>query len=178
MTPLTRFNLVALYLLVVSSIQSSAAGNGMSEHQRIELKASNTGQLQELLVKRSVDLMFRDGTYVRGRIKAVSEQAMLIDVKSSEGRGALSDGEQRVEIAQVSTIQITLHKGFYRALLAAGFGAGSTLPIAVAADKGTIEVDTMVKLMVPIVPAALLGGYYLGRQLDRTTVTIMIQPVD
>ena len=178
MTPLTRLNLAITFLLTTSLIQSSALSNGTTEHQRIELKASDTGQLEELLAKRSVHLMMKDGTYVEGRAKAVSEQNLLIDIKSSEGPSALAKGERRIKTAQVSTIQVTFHDGVYRALLAAGFGAAATLPIAVAADKGTIEVDTMAKLMIPIIPAAVLGGYYLGSQIDKTTMTIMIQPVD
>jgi len=164
-----------LMLLFCPLLPLYVLGAEAASQEKIEVEASDTSQLKTLLVSRSVELMFRDGTYVKGQIKEVNNGEVLIKVKDSEGPSALRNGEQRVATERISTIQTTYHKGPYRAILAGGIAAGAAAPALVGIDKGTLEVPSGMALLLTAAPAGAVIGYFTGKKVDKKTMTIVIQ---
>lgn len=164
---------LAILLCFVALNYARAAGS-----ERTEVKASDTARSKELLENQKIEAMLADGTYLRGKVKEVKEDAMIVQVKNYEGPSALTKGEHRMPVSKFSTIKLTQYKGKKRALLGMGLGFGGLgLGILIAATEfaGESWNETYSGITTATTIGGIAGGYLLGRHLDRKEATIVIK---
>jgi hypothetical protein len=178
---LTVFVFLSILLIASTSL---SIDQKQPRQEKIQVSASDTEQIKKLLMRKKIEAMFRDGTYIKGQVKEVDDGQIVIDVKESEGTSALQKGEQTVAIESLSTVQMTNRKGPFRGILTgAGIGGGALLGIGIALHYGEkYGTDTpegraagTAAIVLPI--GAGVGGYFAGRAIDdEVTTTIVIQP--
>jgi hypothetical protein len=142
---------------------------------KIEILASDTVQLKQLLEHQSVSAMFPVGSYLKGRIREVRTGSILIEVQKSEGTSALSRGDHLIPTSRFSTFQITRYHGNKRlilssSLIGAGFVAGF-----LAGLESDFETNKGKAALVLLPAAGGIGGYFFGKSLDRKELTILIK---
>ncbi len=143
--------------------------------ETVEVMASDTNQLRALLENQNVEAMLTDSTYLRGRVRDVRQSSIVLQVRGSRGPGQPGKGRSEVATDRFSTFQITRVKGSKRfSLLAAFAGAGF-----VAGFFGGLESDfetaTGKTAVIALPIAGGVGGYLLGRKLDRQPLTVVIK---
>jgi len=141
----------------------------------LEVSAADTPRLKTLLEGQKVSAMFSDGTQLKGRVREVRSDSLLMLVQSSEGASALSKGEQTIPIKRFSALQLTQYQGKKRAILASTLLAGGFAAGFFAGLESDFE-TTQGKAAVVLLPAAGgVGGYFLGKSLDKHELTILIK---
>jgi hypothetical protein len=141
----------------------------------LEVSAADTPRLKALLEGKKISAMFSDGTLVKGRIREVRSDSLLILVQSSEGASALSKGDQSIPIRRFPAIQLTQCQGNKRAILTSALSAGGFVAGFFAGLESDFE-TTQGKAAVVLLPAAGgVGGYFLGKSLDTREITILIK---
>ena len=133
--------------------------------------------LGAVILDNNVELMTRDGTYLKGRVSRASAEALTLRVRECHPKDRCPGGEADVRTAEVSVVRIK--KGGTPALAIAlgvlgAFGAGAAA--AFAADD--IHSDAGFAAVVWTSAAAgATGGAMLGRQLVKKTVTLNVAPI-
>lgn len=172
---------VLLLVLVFQALGSSASARMSENDERVEIKVSETERLRQLLENQKVNAVLVDGTRIRGTVKGVTSGTLTIRVASSDGASATPRGDQTIDTARFSTLEITKFKGKKRGILAAALGAGGfLLGVAVTA----MEIDSLggegsingagVGVLVAATAGGAAAGYALGRNLDKKKVTVVI----
>ena len=83
---------VLSYLVLLLGLPVSLLA-GPPKQQQIEVKASDTAQLQQLLEHRKVEGMFVDETYLKGRVEEVSPGSLFLKhaFASEQGEFEIND---------------------------------------------------------------------------------------
>lgn len=167
--------------VIVMLVWPLAGAKTKSAHfqdERIEVRATDTLQLKTLLEGQKVEALLTDGTALKGKVKSVIDLEIRLEVKSSNGPTALSRGENSLPTSRFATFTITKFKGKKRGILAATLGfAGLGVGILVIASEVTGESwnGTDAAILTAAVATGAIGGYSLGRHLDRKRVTVVIR---
>ena len=149
-----------------------------ADDQEVEVAASDTAQLKQLLEDQKVEAILRDGTSLKGRVVEVRDGTLAVQVERSEGPSAPAKGLRQVPTARLSTVTITKIKGKKRAILGttlAVAGAGLGLLMVATEFAGESWNGTYGAVTTATTAGGAAAGYFLGRQLDKKRVTIVIR---
>jgi hypothetical protein len=141
----------------------------------LEVSAADTPRLKTILEGKKVSAMFSDGTWLTGRVREVRSDSLLMLVQSSEDASALSNGEQSIPIKRFSALQITQYRGKMRAILTSSLLAGGFAAGFFAGLESDFETTQGKAAAVLLPTAGGLGGYFLGKSLDKQELTILIK---
>ena len=161
-----RFSLLILLILGIS--QDSA----LARPKQVEMR---WGDLSALIVDKKVTLRLPEEVTVKGRVLAVRDDGLYLDIKKRNKKKAYSKGPTVIPRADVSLIEFREKRGIkYRAILTpVGFVAGAAIVVAVAVRAGGTSGGE-------VYAAALLGGigaalgYVIGDSADTKVTRIKI----
>ncbi len=171
---------LVIYLLVfpISTPGVYAKPGKAPQLATVEVKASDTANLKELLEKQKIDARFADGTLLKGRVKEVIDGAVVMEIEQSEGPGAMAKGEHSIATDKITRIKIVKYKGSKRFVLATVLGiAGLAASWAITATEfaGESQNATYGGIAVATTAVGVVAGYAWGRALDKKEVTIVIK---
>ncbi len=173
----------AIALLLISQLAGINAA--FCEPQR-SLKTSGSGNntlqvspesLGSHILNQNVELMTRDGTYVKGKVLRTSAEEITLKIKKVEPKNRISGQEATLRPVDIAVINmkksgsrvwpITL--GIFGGLMAGGAVAGATTD----GDSGGSAVGG---LILGAMAAGATGGVILGKRIARKTVVINVGP--
>ena len=143
-----------------------------SENQVLSIGASETERLRDLLSGKQINALFADGSCLEGRVKAIQDGLLTVDIKKSTGPNPVPRGLQDISMDRISSVQFTRYQGKERTRRAAWFALGA-IPLAAVLDIGD---STGASAGLLIGMGAL--GYLWGKKKDKQNVTLMIQQPD
>ncbi len=136
------------------------------------------GELEPSVAKKKVAFVLPDGTQVKGKVIAVEPDGLRMKVTDSSNRQSQPKGNQLIPRRVVSVLQVTDYRKLGRLLGTAG-AVATAAAIVAAQDIDIYEGPALI--IVPAVAAggtvgAGIGGYYLGKALDKRVTEIHIVP--
>jgi hypothetical protein len=161
------------------------ANPSMGRTQR-SLQTSESGEntldvsperLGDVILNRDIELMTRDGTYVKGKVLRTSAEAITLRVKEAEPKDRISGGQATLRLADVSVIH--MKKAGSRALaITLGIIGGIALasPLMAGADPDAADAALMDTIIFVTMGLGATGGYLLVRRLTQKTLIINVKP--
>ena len=146
----------------------------LAESRPLELK---WGELSPIIGGQQVQLVLPEGTAIQGEAIAVREEALVMDVKSTSNAKAYPKGSATIPRASVTLIQVERRRGSWGRKLGTVVGVLSGVVLGgyvVAETAHSVGAGTGVFL--GIASAGTVGGYYVGKGLDRQVTLIKIVP--
>lgn len=146
----------------------------------IEVKASETAKLKELLEKQKVEATLEDGATVKGRVKEVTDGKVTVKVEQAEGVPAFAykRGEYTLATEKLTTIKVIKYKGPRQAILATLMGIGG-LALGWVITQTEFAGESYNSTYGGVVVGTTLGGaaigYAWGRALDKREVIILMK---
>jgi hypothetical protein len=146
----------------------------LAESRPMELK---WGELSPIIGGQRVQLVLPEGTAIKGEAIAVREEALVMDVRGTSNAKAYPKGSATIPRAAVTLIQVERRRGSWGRKLGTVMGVLSGLVLggyvaAVTADSAGAGIATF----LGIASAGTVGGYYVGRQLDKNVTLIKVVP--
>jgi len=108
--------LLFFYLTASNTYAEPAKGSKPTSRQTVEVNASDTAKLKDLLKNQKVDASFVDGTLFKGKVKEVRDGVIEVQVERSEGPNALTKGKHSIPTDKLAIIKIAKYKGSKRAI--------------------------------------------------------------
>jgi hypothetical protein len=170
---------ILLLLLAASNAYAETTKESQStKAQEIEVKASDTAKLKELLENQKVDASFIDGTSLKAKVKEVRDGLIAVKVERSEGQNALTKGEHSIPTDKLAIIKIAKYKGSKRTILStilglAGLGLGWVIVSTEFAGESINS--TYAGVFAATIVSGAIAGYAWGRKLDKKEVTVIIR---
>jgi uncharacterized protein YcfJ len=146
----------------------------LAESRPLELK---WGELSPIIGGQQVQLVLPEGTAIQGEAIAVREEALVMDVKRTSNAKAYPKGSATIPRASVTLIQVERRRGSWGRKLGTVVGVLSGVVLGgyvVAETAHSVGAGTGVFL--GIASAGTVGGYYVGKGLDRQVTLIKIVP--
>lgn len=121
--------------------------------------------------------MLPEGTSIKGEAVAVRDEALVVDVKGASDTKAYPKGSATIPRASVTLIKVERRRGSWGRKLGTVVGVLSGIVLggyvaAVTADSAGTGIATF----LGIASAGTVGGYYVGRELDKQDTLIKIVP--
>ena len=171
--------LVALLFFTQALVTGTYAGVQNNEQAiTIEVKASETAKLKELLEKQKAKVQLADGTALQGQVTKVMSGAITVKVERSEGVDAMTKGEHSIAPEKLTSVKIVKYNGKKRAILATALGIGGAgLGLLVTATEfaGESGNSTYAGVIIAAAAGGAASGYAIGKALDKKEVTILIK---
>jgi uncharacterized protein YcfJ len=146
----------------------------LAESRPLELK---WGELSPIIGGQQVQLVLPEGTAIQGEAIAVREEALVMDVKSTSNAKAYPKGSATIPRASITLIQVERRRGSWGRKLGTVVGVLSGLVLGgyVAAETAD-SAGPGIATFLGIASAGTVGGYYVGKELDRRVTLIKIVP--
>jgi uncharacterized protein YcfJ len=146
----------------------------LAESRPLELE---WGDLSPMIKGQQVQLVLPEGTAIQGEAMAVREEALVMDVKSTSNAKAYPKGSATIPRASVTLIQVERRRGSWGRKLGTVVGVLSGLVLGgyVAAETAD-SAGPGIATFLGIASAGTVGGYYVGKELDRRVTLIKIVP--
>ena len=146
----------------------------LAESRPLELK---WGELSPIIGGQRVQLVLPEGTAIKGEAIAVREEALVMDVKGTSNAKAYPKGSATIPRGSVTLIQVERRRGSWGRKLGTVVGVLSGVVLggyvaAVTADSAGAGIATF----LGIASAGTVGGYYVGKRLDKQVTLIKIVP--
>jgi len=143
------------------------------EPRQLQMKWS---ELDSIIAGRKVALVLPSGTHIRGKVLKVEPEGLRLNIAKTSDRKAQPKGEHLIPRQSVSVLRYTEYRKIGRLIgtlalpAAVAAGALAATPsyleggaIAVAAGAGT-----------GCVVGAVIGGYYIGKRVDKKVTEIRV----
>jgi outer membrane lipoprotein SlyB len=135
------------------------------------------GELSPIIGGQRVQLVLPGGTTIKGEAIAVREEALVMDVKGTSNAKAYPKGSATIPRASVTLIQVERRRGAWGRKLGTVVGVLCGVVLggyvaAVTADSAGAGIATF----LGIASAGTVGGYYVGKRLDKQVTLIKIVP--
>ena len=163
-----RHSMIGVALLFVCQM------HGLAESKPLELK---WGEIAPIIGGHRVQLVLPDGTMIKGEAITVRDDALVVDVKSTSNARACPKGSASISRTSVNLIQVERRRGSWGRNLGTAVGIISGVVLggyvaAVTADSAGTGIPTF----LGIAAAGTIGGFYIGRGLDKQVTLIKIIP--
>jgi len=136
-------------------------------------------ELGPRIAGRKVVLVLPNGTRVEGKVRTVEAAGLRIKISKTSDRRAQPEGLQVIPRRAISVIRVTEYRKIGRVLstvgavaIAAGISAATVRPEGI---EGTMFVVSPVIATAATVGAGI-GGYHVGKALDKRTTEILVAP--
>jgi hypothetical protein len=159
--------------MVLLCVGTAIAGAGDSAFVTL-----HWNELSPYVEGRKVALVLPGGTAIEGKARKADAAGLHLQVTKTSDRKSLRKGEQVIPRESVSVLEATRYRKWGRILCTVGGAAAVGLAMAAR------NIDTSEGAAVILVPAvtaggmagAGVGGYYLGKRIDRQVTEIRIVP--
>jgi hypothetical protein len=146
----------------------------LAESRPLELK---WGELSPIIGGQQVQLVLPEGTAIKGEAIAVREEALVMDVKRTSNAKAYPKGSATIPRASVTLIQVEKRRGSWGKKIGTVVGvlSGVMLGSYVVVRSNSAGVGGFAAFL-GIASVGTVGGYYVGKELDRRVILIKIVP--
>ena len=146
----------------------------LAESRPLELK---WGEISPMIKGQQVQLVLPEGTAIQGEAIAVREEALVMDVKSTSSAKAYPKGSATIPRASITLIQVERRRGSWGRKLGTVVGVLSGVMVGSYVTVKTAHSDgPAIATFLGIASAGTVGGYYVGKELDRQVTLIKIVP--
>jgi len=161
-----RVGLLMLFLLLLARLPLLAQAS----------RIISPGELTSLLQRgQQLKLVLKNGTYAEGRLQEVTEAGPRLRITRSADASGLPKGVQVVSFNGLNSITVSVKEGNKR----------TKLPLVLCLTVGTLSLvaagateerqSTYIPLAAAFTVGLGVGGYYLGRSMDRQEVTFILK---
>jgi hypothetical protein len=138
-------------------------------------------ELGPRITGKKVALVLPDGTHVEGKVRNAEAAGLRIKISKTSDRRALPKGLQLIPRRSISVIRVTEYRKIGRLLVTAG--AVATVAAISAAEVGRGGIEGTLYIAVPLAATAAtvgagIGGYHIGKALDKRITEIRVAPED
>ena len=146
----------------------------LAESRPLELK---WGELSPIIGGQQVQLVLPEGTAIQGEAIAVREEALVMDVKRTSNAKAYPKGSATIPRASITLIQVERRRGSWGRKIGTVVGVLSGVMLgSYVTVKANPSVGPGIATFLGIASAGTVGGYYVGKELDRRVTLIKIVP--
>ena len=146
----------------------------LAESRPLELK---WGELSPMIRGQQVQLVLPEGTAIQGEAMAVREEEFVMDVRSTSNAKAYPKGSATIPRASITLIQVERRRGSWGRKLGTVVGVLSGVMLGSYVMVKTTHSDgPAIATFLGIASAGTVGGYYVGKELDRRVTQIKIVP--
>jgi len=152
-------------------IGAAGSGGGVAIGVNRELRLS-WGELASFVSGRSAKVTLADHQWVQGKILAVGLEGLSMRVADAQDQKRFPSRKLLVPRVEVAKIRIERYSKHWRAILTPGISAAALLAMAFAANQTqpTPDPAKVAPIGMGVTAGAVLGGYYIGKRLDRREV--------
>ena len=130
-----------------------------------------------VVVGHTARIVMPDGTRIEGKATGVEVDALAIEIHKTTNKTTYPKGKFLVPRATLKAVDVEQPTGHWRLVGAGvGGGVGALVVVLVVELNGFHSVHSAEPALISGAVAAPVGGYLLGRQADRRTVTYVIAP--
>jgi hypothetical protein len=170
---MTMRTLVALGALIGGAAAAAA------QPAPVTLKWSELGPR---IAKSKIELVLPDSTALRGKVRGVEPDGLLVDISKTSDKMAHPKGLQLIPRQSVSLMRVTRYRKLGRILCTAGVVAAAGAFAAVAArDSGITEGGVVIAIPAAGTVGTVglgIAGYYAGKAIDKRVAIIRVAPGD
>lgn len=140
------------------------------QRQKLEL---SWPELEPAIAGRKITMVLPDGTHIGGHVLAVENDTLRLRVTQTSDGKVMRKGPASIPRTSVRRIRIERHSKHWRAILTPGVPALMMAAMATAANSvgHTPDPVKLVKVGVGVTAGSVVGGYYIGKRLDRQELT-------
>ena len=150
-----------------------ALESGMAQSKPLELKWN---ELSSIIAGHRVEISLAGNATVQGEAVAVRQDSLVIDVAKASGPKPYSAGNAEIPRSDVGLIRVQRMRGSWGRTLGTIIGVVAGLGGGGYAASRTDSGGAAVVVLVAVTSAAAVGGYCVGRILDRSVTLIRIVP--
>ena len=146
----------------------------LAESRPLELK---WGELSPIIGGQQVQLVLPEGTAIQGEAIAVREEALVMDVKSTSNAKAYPKGSATIPRASITLIQVERRRGSWGRKIGTVVGVLSGVMLgSYVTVKANPSAGPGIANFLGIASAGTVGGYFVGRGIDKQVTLIKIVP--
>ena len=139
------------------------------------------GDLSAQVNGKKVALMLPDGTEIHGKVKGVQADGLQIDISKTSNKKIQPKGLQLIPKQSVSVLRVNADRKIGRVVCTVGAAAAVAAIAATVAYNGTGISEGVGVIVLPAVAAAGtvgagVGGYFIGRAIDRRETIVRVIP--
>jgi hypothetical protein len=134
-------------------------------------------ELTPLIGGQMVQMVLPDSTTIKGEAIAVREDALLMDIKRTSNPSVHPKGNALIPKASVNLIRLERRRGSWGRSL--GTVVGVLTGVVVGAYTAATTTDSAaagIPVFLGIAGGVSVGGYLIGREVDKRTMMIKIVP--
>ncbi len=160
-------------LTLLIALLWTAPSSGLSQTKPLELKWNEVGSI---VAGHNIEAMLVDGAQVRGEAVAVREDALVMDIRKVSRTGAYQPGSGAIPRTAISLIKLERSRGGWGRTMGTIVGVLSGVVLGGWAAAHCDTAGKGIPTFLAISSGMSLGGYYLGRGLDKRTTLIRVVP--
>ena len=173
------WRLFRLSVCLVSSFLLQGPDSAQAQKRKVvEVKASEVDRLEGLLRKGTIKGRLKDGTVLTGKVRDLRDEWLVLNMRKTVPPGVFPRGEQSLLIRDFSRIQVTRYEGNARikaSTILGAVGLGLGLLVSATEFAGESFNKTYGSMMFGFTAAGAVGGYFLGRELDKKSTLIKLK---
>ncbi len=138
------------------------------------------GELQPRVAGKKVALVLPDGTRIEGKARQVETDGLRMKVSKTSDKKVQPKGVHLIPRQSVSVVRVTDYRWMGRLIGTLG-AIGATAAIVGAQDIGISEGVGVIAVPAAIAAGAVgagIGGYYVGKRIDKRVVDIRVAKQD
>ena len=167
-----------LICLVLSFFLQGPDSVRAQKRKVVEVKASEVDRLEGLLRKGTIEGHLKDGTVLRGKVRDLRDEWLVLNLRTTVPPDIFPRGEQSLLIRDFSRIQVTRYEGNARikaSTILGAVGLGLGLLVSATEFAGESFNKTYGSMMFGFTAAGVVGGYFLGRNLDKKSTLVKLK---
>jgi hypothetical protein len=136
-------------------------------------------ELSSAIGNQEVTVFLSGNVRIQGRAEQVEPDALVMTIRKTSDEQAYPKGSVSIPRVSVSEVRLKRVKGLGRLIGAAGAGTAAglgSLPWALSESRINVEDSTRGAQWLAITAAATVGGYFLGRLIDKKETIIHLAP--
>ncbi len=136
--------------------------------------------LAPAITGKKVALVLPDGTSIQGKVRGVDPAGLQIKISKTSDKRGQPKGLHTIPKQSVSVLNVTDYRKLGRVLCTAGTLAALAPILALGASDSSIQEGPAV-VVVPSVAVAgtaglAVGGYYVGKAIDKQITLVRVTP--
>jgi len=163
---------LVLVVLMILSVPAAAEQARPKPYGDLQLSSDALGAI---VIDKTIEIMMRDGTYVRGEVTYATQYELFVNVKKCEPKGRYKGPEAVIRSSDIAVVQMR-QNGTIAAPVALGVLGGilGAVGASYVAYSANMQAASSVMLFSLGAAGGATCGALLGRKATKKTVTINV----